>query len=238
MNPGPTNKQVWPCGICEYPVTWSQYGIACDGCDVWHHKSCLSMCTQDYKDLERSHVAWKCCKCDSMNCDSFTFRSYELQISNSFQPLSLLDSTIDSLKSDCFSPLHTSSPRTKKLSPKSKKSNNSTCNRKSSYGNDTNSDNKKSQTTHSDYQPFADLPNKQNLRIMNVNCRSVKENCSEFKAAVSYIKPDIICGTESWLKGIRPGKTPSGDHIKNSEIFPENYTVFRNDRGTRGGGVL
>ena len=72
MNPGPTNKQVWPCGLCEYPFTWSQYGIACDGCDVWHHKSCLSMCTQDYKDLERSHVVWKCCKCDSMNSDSFT----------------------------------------------------------------------------------------------------------------------------------------------------------------------
>ena len=40
------------------------------------------------------------------------------------------------------------------------------------------------------------------------------------------------------LKGIRPGKPPSGDNIKNSEILPENYTVFRNDRGTKGCGVF
>ena len=86
MNPGPGNQPVWPCAICEYPVTWSQYGIACDGCNVWHHKSCLSMCTKDYKDLERTNVVWKCCKCDSLNCDSCKFRSYELQINNSFKP--------------------------------------------------------------------------------------------------------------------------------------------------------
>ena len=73
---------------------------------------------------------------------------------------------------------------------------------------------------------------------MNINCRSVKENNSEFKAAVDYVKPDIICGTESLLKGVKPGKSPTNDAIKNSEIFPENYNVFRNDRGTIGGGVF
>ena len=46
-----------------------------------------------------------------------------------------------------------------------------------------------------------DLPKKQNLRILNINCRSVKENNAEFKTALEYIKPDIICGTESWLRG-------------------------------------
>ena len=48
---------------------------------------------------------------------------------------------------------------------------------------------------------------------MNINCHSIRENNSEFKAAVDYIKPDIICGTESWLKGVKPGNhqqtTPS-----------------------------
>ena len=29
----------------------------------------------------------------------------------------------------------------------------------------------------------------------------MKENNSEFKAALEYIKPDIIYGTESWLRG-------------------------------------
>ena len=73
---------------------------------------------------------------------------------------------------------------------------------------------------------------------MKINYHSIKENNSELKAAVDYIKPDIICGSESWLKGVKPGKPPTNDAIKNSEIFPENYNVFRNDRGTLGGGVF
>ena len=82
----------------------------------------------------------------------------------------------------------------------------------------------------SDPNPYPELPVKQNLRILNINCRSVKENNSEFKMAINYIKPDIICGTESWLKGIHPGKPTSPNAINNAEIFPSNYQAFRNDR--------
>jgi len=66
----------------------------------------------------------------------------------------------------------------------------------------------------------------------------VRENKSEFKTADNYIKPDIICGTESWLRGIKPGKPHDTNAIKNSEIFPEHYIVYRNDRTSRGGGVF
>ncbi|XP_070203496.1 uncharacterized protein [Littorina saxatilis] len=45
---------------------------------------------------------------------------------------------------------------------------------------------------------------------------------------VKYTKPDIICGTESWLK----------QDIKSSEVFPEDYTPYRKDRSTLGGGVF
>ena len=45
---------------------------------------------------------------------------------------------------------------------------------------------------------------------------------------VDSVKPDIIVGTESWL---RPD-------TMNSEIFPSNYTVYRRDRDTSGGGVF
>ena len=75
-NPGPA-APVCPCAMCDFPVIWSQEGIACDGCDIWYHQSCLSMCSKDFKDLKRSSVVWKCCRCDSLNCDSFTFCSYE-----------------------------------------------------------------------------------------------------------------------------------------------------------------
>ena len=146
-----------------------------------HHRSCLSMCSNDYRDLEGTNVVWLCCKCDSFNCDSFTFRSYELQTSNSFHPLTQIDSSIDSVHSSVFSPLHTSSPKNRNYFSNSgkKASIRSTSSTSSTY-----------------HEPFPDMPKKQNLRIMNINCRSVKENKSEFKVAVDYIKPDIICGTE------------------------------------------
>jgi hypothetical protein len=82
------------------------------------------------------------------------------------------------------------------------------------------------------------LPAKRNLRILTVNCRSINDKTSEFTAAVNYKKPDIICGTESWLRGQKPGKNPTKDAIKSSEIFPNNYTAYRIDNGTLGEGVF
>ena len=43
-----------------------------------------------------------------------------------------------------------------------------------------------------------------------------------------YYKPDFICGAESWLNS----------SIKNGEIFPTSFNVFRKDRETIGGGVF
>ena len=54
------------------------------------------------------------------------------------------------------------------------------------------------------------LPRKQNLRILTINCRSIIDKKSEFESVLDYIKPDIVCGTESWLHGIKPGKKTSG----------------------------
>ena len=45
---------------------------------------------------------------------------------------------------------------------------------------------------------------------------------------MKYIKPDIICGTESKLN----------QNVSNSEVFPKNYVVYRRDRGQLGGGVF
>lgn len=73
---------------------------------------------------------------------------------------------------------------------------------------------------------------------MTINCRSIKDKTAEFKTTIEYTKPDIVIGTESWLKGVKPGQNPSKDAIKSSEIFPVNYTADRNDRGILGGGVF
>jgi hypothetical protein len=42
----------------------------------------------------------------------------------------------------------------------------------------------------------------------------------------------------SWLTGIKPGENPKRDANKSNEIFPQNYNVYRNDRGTLGEGVF
>ena len=53
------------------------------------------------------------------------------------------------------------------------------------------------------------------------------------------MKPDLICGTESWLRVIKPGKDPEKNTIKSREVFPHGFTVHRNERNTEpGGGVF
>ncbi|WAR06007.1 LORF2-like protein [Mya arenaria] len=224
-NPGPANTPVYPCGLCEMPVTWEHHdGLCCDGCDIWHHRSCIELCSADY-DLLAKHksVQWLCCKCDSVNMTSFTFRSFELSTTNSFHCLAAhdLNSTVDSLASNpVFDPSHVSSP-TDRLSTSRRR-------QPSSH----------SQSSTNTSSLFC-VSEKRNLRIMNVNCRSLGGGRhAHLEAALNYIKPDIVCGTESWLKGVKPGKPPSPDATKSSEVFPTHYRAYRNDRGSLGGGVF
>ena len=52
------------------------------------------------------------------------------------------------------------------------------------------------------------------------------------------MKPDVVCGKKSWLRGIKPGENPTADQFKSSEVFPPSYNVYRHDRTTLGGGVF
>jgi hypothetical protein len=124
-----------------------------------------------------------CCKCDSLNVSSITCHSYEIENVSYYEPLSTTESFLDSLTSQ-FSPLKTSSPKSAQ--------NNSKSHRKES-----NSTNK----SRSESTSIPNLPPKRNLRILTVNCRSIKDITSELKAIINYTKPDMVIGTESWLKG-------------------------------------
>ena len=68
-----------------------------------------------------------------------------------------------------------------------------------------------------------------------MNCCGIRTNRAEFNAATEYVKPDLICGMEYWLRGIKPGKDPEKNTIKSSEVFPPGFTVHRNDRNTEPG---
>lgn len=114
-NPGPATGSASFCGFCDLEVTWDCKGICCDSCDSWFHHTCVDVGSAEYDAISRPNVAWICPRCDSTNCDSFTFRSYELDCTNYFAPLqnaSIVDSIVSG---DPFSPPRTSSPKVTSL---------------------------------------------------------------------------------------------------------------------------
>jgi hypothetical protein len=52
------------------------------------------------------------------------------------------------------------------------------------------------------------------LRILVVNCQSIKNKKQELENLVETSKPDIMIGTESWLS----------NDIQSTEIFPSGFT--------------
>jgi hypothetical protein len=66
------------------------------------------------------------------------------------------------------------------------------------------------------------------LVLLQVNCRSIYNKALNFWNLVDTYNPDIIIGTESWLR----------EDIGNTEIFRADFTTFRRDRNARGGGVF
>jgi hypothetical protein len=66
------------------------------------------------------------------------------------------------------------------------------------------------------------------LALLQVNCRSIYSKALEFWNLVDTYNPGIITGTESWLR----------EKIGNAENFRADFTIFRRDRNSRGGGVF
>ena len=67
------------------------------------------------------------------------------------------------------------------------------------------------------------------LRILIMNCQSIKNKKAELHTIIDSAKPDIILGNDSWF-------TPD---IKNSEIFPDSFDAVQKDRASDApGGVF
>ena len=68
-----------------------------------------------------------------------------------------------------------------------------------------------------------------NIRILNLNCQSVKHKKDELTSIIKSSDPDIIMFSETWLH----------PNIKNNEFLPDYFEVHRRDRpGDAHGGVL
>ena len=214
LNPGPSS--IYPCGYCELPVTWNHFrAVCCDNCSLCYHSECIELSSDRINLLQYSNISWICCKCDSQNVDSFTYHSYEFEVSNRFSLLSNL-SSIPSVDSN-FSPKAHSSPIHI---------------HNSQLASDSVTDKGSSQSSlfKSHSNPNYLTRKKQNFRVLLTNCQSVRNKRSALQESTDYIKPDVILGCESWL---------SSEH-SNAEIFPDGYhtNVFRKDRNKNGGGVF
>ena len=168
MNPGPENCSVFPCGTCDIPVTWSQEGVCCNNCSVWYHKSCEDLSSKNMSYLGRSSASWYCCKYDSINVDSFTFNSIEMCTSAIFTPAAEADTSLESVASSAFSPLHT---RSTNFRPHQR-------DYQSSTGTSLNTSKVADSASKTEI-----LHKSTNLKLLTVNCCGIPINKAEFCAA-------------------------------------------------------
>ena len=61
-----------------------------------------------------------------------------------------------------------------------------------------------------------------------MNTKSIVNKLNHFHSLIYSKDYDIIAITETWLS----------DNILDQEIIPTGYTIYRNDRSSRGGGVM
>ncbi len=69
--------------------------------------------------------------------------------------------------------------------------------------------------------------NKSGLKVLCFNANGISAKRTDLELLINDEKPSIICCQETHLD----------DGISSSEVFPPGFTVFRKDRGSRGGGV-
>ena len=221
LNPGPS---VYPCGYCQYNVSWNGDGLCCDNCDMWFHPSCIDISSAEYRALGQTSEEWKCYRCHTVNSSCLMYHSYEVDTHNRFSILSCVtdDSVFlnDSSPSRGTAPWH-SSPQS--LHPSSEREFPSISTLRSM------SRSKRGSSHKCDPNNEVPFPNKrQNLRTFVINCNGIRNKTAELANLVSYTDPDILLFTETKLN----------NKVSTSEFLPANYKGFRKDRTSAGGGVM
>ncbi len=222
LNPGPdssnTQDSIYPCGICQMPVTWEQNSICCDTCQLWNHKVCLSMSTTMFTHLANSDTSWICPSCENPNFSSILFNTPVTTSSDGRYSM-----ITDSLRSSTNTGISTPNSFDMNFSDvfNSPSSDSSPGIPQAASSPQVHPASKKSRTAMKD-----------NLKIAVLNCNSIMNKVAEFQTFLADTDPDIILGTESWLK----------PEVSSSEVFPQEYSVFRKDRQAdikkSGGGVF
>ena len=201
-NPGPKTPK-YPCQVCEKAVRWNQKGVACDHCSAWSHKVCIGMTTQEYDRLtDNENLTWYCNKCDRPNHSTSLFAS--ALADESTNTYSTMSESVSRANSDSYSSIEMPSFD------------------ESTIG--------QPMATSSPSQPVADTGvtitikdphlkrktgSKDNIKILVVNCQSLKNKKEQLTTIIQSADPDILMITETWLH----------PNIKKKEIFPDYYAT-------------
>ena len=211
-NPGPRQAR-FPCGICGKACKTNQHAVCCDDCDKWIHKECIGISTASYLELAESDEAWFCPNCKAKNINS-----------------SIYNVPFDQSNSKNGTKSNTS--QATRFSTSLETTNSSTSDESTNLSSIPSPTNVPSPTmASSPKRPSHSKPNPKQLRVLNINFRSIKKKGKQLEAIIDSTNPDIIIGTETWLE----------PKIHSSEIIPNylGYNVHRRDRqGGAYGGVL
>ena len=201
---------MFPCGVCQLAVTWSQKTVACDACSVWLHISCASIGSTSYDQLE--NMSWKCYCCGSRNISSFVLNAYNLNISNSF-------ATLAGIPVDDSVFLHEIASPPEQFAPGFHSSPMSDYHSKTSHATSTSSRNSHNSSSIS-------VASHNNIRLTVVNANGIRAELAELSNST---QADVMVITETKLDNT---KSPS-------EFLPKNYEVpAHRDHSSHGGGVL
>ena len=173
--PGPESRSDshFPCGLCDVSVGWEDRGICCDTCNVWYHIYCQGMSPTMYSIYNRSlgkSMAWECKRCGMPNFSTSLFdTTASLEASNRFETLSSLSEPDSPVPDNIVPP-----PPKAASSPIVQQS---------------------KEARPKTNKAVLNHP----LRILIMNCQSLKNKKAEIHTIIDSAKPDIIFGNESWL---------------------------------------
>ena len=204
-NPGPIR---FPCGSCAKPVRSNQHGLQCNDCNIWTHRTCLSMNKDEYMRLSNSDEYWFCYKCILPNfTDSFFNASNLSDIS--------ISSDSSSVRADNTKPL---SPL---LSP----------------GFLIQPENINQSTTNSVCEEACDIfkdlreTRKGNLKrpiLCHLNINSLRHKFNDLKPILMEKLCDILIVSETKLD----------DTYNDNLFHVNGYKMERKDRNAKGGGLM
>ena len=193
--------------------------MACDFCDVWLHKSCASLNSADFGDI--SNHSWQCYCCRSINTSSFVFQTYNLNVSNSFDPLAGIPGDDSVFFNNVASPTNKFDPRVT-----SSPNNIPTLNKNISLASS------KLNRDSSNATQLLPPAQRNNLRIGSFNANSIKGKRAELAELADSTLMDVMIITETKLPSQKEvkelSKNPSSKEnvylsLKPSEVLPKNF---------------